>query len=124
MTAAPEEPIPEPPPVDHDAEEGWGTLVFVRPSKLADMSRDYQIFMDGDYIGALAGGKQWTAAMPPGEHEFQAKIYWCSSKPLKVNLDPGFTYHIEIGCNVAARWRYWRSRACSFVPRGTCTWRS
>lgn len=75
-------------------------LTIQRPKTYVDLIRNYQIFVDGARVDEIAAGSALELALPPGHHEVFAKIDWCRSNPLEVELREDRECVLEVGPNV------------------------
>ena len=66
-------------------------LRFRRPTFYPDRLRKYQLFIDGLQVGEISAGSQVEIPTAAGRHEIMAKIDWCSSNMLQVEVKPIFT---------------------------------
>jgi hypothetical protein len=81
-----------------------GTLCFQRPTQYADWFRSYQLFVDGHPVGKIGAGSNFEIKVPAGRHEIVAKIDWCKSNFLHLEVQDGAIWHLEVGSNVTG-WR-------------------
>ncbi|HRP31804.1 MAG TPA: hypothetical protein PKV73_07930 [Agriterribacter sp.] len=63
------------------------TLVVKRTSEYNNRLRDYQLFLDGKKIGTISNGEKKEFEIATGQHNVVARIDWCSSPEILVNLD-------------------------------------
>lgn len=62
------------------------TLTVSRRHYYPDRLRAYKILIDGEVAGRIRAGQSIEIDVPEGPHVLQAKIDWCSSKPLTVDV--------------------------------------
>jgi hypothetical protein len=63
------------------------SLTVRRDSGYADSIRAYKLLLDGTEIGRIASGESKSFEVTPGEHTLQAKIDWCSTKPVSFTTE-------------------------------------
>lgn len=71
-------------------------LIIHRSSAWANKLRDIKIFLDDVEITQIADGCSQTLNLPPGNYVVHAKIDWCSSKRVEVNLEEDEQKEIEL----------------------------
>ena len=59
--------------------------------------RDIHIFIDGEKVGSLANGESADYTTTAGQHEVVAKIDWCRSPKISVDLSEDETKTLRIG---------------------------
>jgi hypothetical protein len=94
-----------------------GTLVISRTREYANSFRRCSILVDGSHAAYVRDSE--TTFIPveveDGNHEVLAEIDWCRSKPIRVNVEPGFTIHLRTGC-YARGWRVLLAGLYVLVP--------
>src|SRR5262245_60258876 len=80
------------------------TLRFGRPMFYPDRLRNYQLIIDGVQMGEIGAGSAVEIPATAGRHEVVARIDWCSSNTLHVELKKGVTCDLEVGSNLGG-WR-------------------
>ena len=78
---------------------------ITRGSYWSDMARAYKIFIDGVHRGNVKYGETVDFSVENGLHEVCAKIDWCRSSSLFVEVSNS-TVNIEVGPS-AIGWRRW-----------------
>jgi hypothetical protein len=58
-----------------------------RPISFFNMLRSYGIYVDGKKIGTIDNGETKIFQIEPGEHTIYAKIDWCYSPHVKINIE-------------------------------------
>ena len=92
------------------------TLKITRPQKKwQDKLRAYEIFIDGNRVGAITQGDEVSVPVTPGQHKLQLKIDWCCSPVVEVDLTDGSTFEISCGPNskpwlALAYTTFWREK--------------
>lgn len=93
------------------------TLRVQRPSQYADWLRKYRIFVDGSPVGDISAGSDSTFEVSQGRREVLARIDWCSSNSVNVEIEDAHECTLEVGSNLNG-WRlllgflyitFWRS---------------
>ncbi len=64
-----------------------------------DRFRAYEVLVDGEVAGALKRGEKVAISVEPGWHEVLARIDWCGSPPVALDLAPGQTARLECAPN-------------------------
>ena len=59
--------------------------------------RDYEILIDGEAVGTISPNETKAFNVAKGQHTVTAKIDWCSSPDLIVELDENQTQTIHVG---------------------------
>ena len=62
----------------------------------ADKMRKYKVFIDNVYQGDIMGDETKVFPVGGGHHTVKAKIDWCGSNELSVNVGEGLT-ELEVG---------------------------
>ena len=62
------------------------TIKLQRTSEFLNRRRDYNIFIDGQQIGTIANGETKDITTSVGPHTITAKIDWCSSPDLLIDV--------------------------------------
>ena len=74
------------------------TVTFTRGHHYPDRLRAYKVLVDGEVVGRLRAGQTIEVDVQPGLHVVQARIDWCRSAPLEVNVGPrGAMLHVRTG---------------------------
>jgi hypothetical protein len=87
------------------AGDGTCKIRLVRPSRLADRIRSYNILVNGKSAGFIGNNGTLEIAAPAGAITIQAAIDWARSAPLTVNALPDQTIEIE----VSNPWSSWKA---------------
>ena len=94
----------EPANIPGSGQAAVATLNVYRPSQYADMLRKYRVEIDGIYVGKIRPGEMLEFEIPAGRAEVLARIDWCSSKGLELDLTEGSTCTVEVGSSLNG-WR-------------------
>jgi hypothetical protein len=87
------------------ADSGFGHLAadavirVKRSTSYPDRIRAYRILVDGQEMARLNDGESVELPVVSGRHTIVAKIDWCSSPTLNVNIRDGETVNFECGSN-------------------------
>jgi hypothetical protein len=76
-----------------------GRLIVKRPNQYADKIRRYRIYVDGLRVGTLKALDELPLDVSVGEHEVVARIDWCRSNVLKVNVRTQEPTEVEVSSN-------------------------
>lgn len=79
-------------------------LRFSRPRQFADRFRRYRLLVNGVGVGDIAAGGAVEVDVPAGSHEVRARIDWCSSRRLVIDVADGGECRLEVGSSL----RGWR----------------
>ncbi len=73
------------------------TIILQRTNEYINRLRDYQIYIDEQKVGTIANGETKEFEVSNEQHTIVAKIDWCSSPTVTVNLNNLLTQHIKVG---------------------------
>ena len=76
-------------------------------NRWVDRLRAYRILVDGQERGKVSRGESLELAVEPGAHVVQARIDWCRSPILEVNLTAGERADIECRPNANGLTALW-----------------
>jgi hypothetical protein len=62
--------------------------------------RTYCVFVDGIEVALLKGREFVTIRVTPGQHRVEAKMDWCKSRAVNVEVESGECLRFQIGCYV------------------------
>ena len=68
-----------------------------RTSEFNNRMRDYKIFIDGQQVGRIANGETKDFPATEGQHTVTAKIDWCSSPDILVDINENQTKNLKVG---------------------------
>lgn len=80
------------------------TLKIERPSQFNNSMRDYTILVDGTPAGSIKDGETREISLSPGSHTVAAKIDWCSSPEVAINLVQGQVAALKVGGFKYSNW--------------------
>ena len=67
-----------------------------RSSTYIDAVRPYRILANGSEIGKVVRGSTLEVSVPAGQTIVEAKIDWCSSRPLNLDARPNAAIDIDV----------------------------
>jgi hypothetical protein len=73
------------------------TIRLIRTNEFNNRMRDYKIFIDGHQVGTIANGETKEFPAPAGKHTVIAKIDWCSSPQISIDLHENQTKNLQVG---------------------------
>jgi len=73
------------------------TIRLKRTSEYNNRMRDYKIFIDGQQVGRIANGETKDFPATQGQHTVTAKIDWCSSPEILVDINENQTKNLKVG---------------------------
>jgi len=73
------------------------TIRLKRTSEYNNSMRDYKIFIDGQEVGRIANGEIKEFPLTEGQHNIIAKIDWCSSPNMLINIKDNETKELKVG---------------------------
>ena len=73
------------------------TIRLKRTSEYNNRIRDYEIFIDGQQVGTIANGETKDFPTTEGQHTVTAKIDWCSSPNISVDINDNKTKNLKVG---------------------------
>jgi hypothetical protein len=76
-----------------------GVLKIGRSSQWVNRLRKIKILVDGTPAGAVAHGETLELSLPAGTHQVSAKLDWCRTDPLSVDIPRNGIVDLELGCN-------------------------
>jgi hypothetical protein len=71
-------------------------ISLYRLPQLLNIARRFKIYVDGVKVGAIGDGKTLHFPVPAGAHRVRAKLDWCSSPELVVELGPGEQAYLTV----------------------------
>ena len=77
-------------------------LTINRTVQTSNVMRSIVIFLDDRKIDTISTGESKTFEIPSGEHYLHAKIDWCKSESIFLNLLPGQEKKIELGSSAGS----------------------
>jgi len=73
------------------------TIKIKRTSQFVNMARNYEIFIDGHFVGKIANGKTAEFPVTAGKHTVVAKIDWCTSPEILIEIGTDEIKHLTVG---------------------------
>ncbi|MCC7400547.1 MAG: hypothetical protein IT214_03590 [Chitinophagaceae bacterium] len=80
------------------------SIKLQRTSEYNNRWRDYKIFIDGQQVGTIANGETKDFPTTEGQHTVTAKIDWCSSPDISVNVNDNQTKILKVGGFKNGQW--------------------
>lgn len=74
-----------------------GTIIINRTNEYLNRIRDYGVYIDGKKVGTIANGETKEFNVFAGKHSVFAKIDWCSSPTLSLDLNDHETKSLKVG---------------------------
>ena len=71
-------------------------LLIRRNSEWANKLRAFELFLNGRKIGEIKDRELLSFEIPEGNYELMARIDWCGSQPLKIEIAEGEVKRVEI----------------------------
>ena len=71
-------------------------IIINRASEYSNKVRNIKILLDGTEIGKIKDGESKTFPIQPGKHQLKAKIDWCSSNEITLNILEGKVKKISL----------------------------
>lgn len=72
-------------------------IILKRTNEYNNRMRDYKIFIDGQMVGTIANGETKEFPTTAGQHIVSAKIDWCSSPDMSINVKENQTKNLKVG---------------------------
>ena len=73
------------------------TIRINRTSEYINRGRNYNIFIDGEKVGTISDGETKDFPSTAGQHIVSAKIDWCSSPALSIDVKEDKIINLKIG---------------------------
>lgn len=74
-----------------------GKLTIKRTNQYANKLRKIQVFLDDEKFCAISNGEIKSFDIPDGQHTLFAKIDWCKTEPVNINIDSSREKIFELG---------------------------
>ena len=75
-----------------------------RTSEYNNRIRNYQIYIDNKKVGTIENGETKDFEIEEGKHIIEAKIDWCGSPKVAVDIKNGETKNLNVGGFKFGRW--------------------
>ena len=75
-----------------------------RTNEYNNRLRDYQIYIDNKKVGAIENGGNKDFEIEEGNHTIEAKIDWCGSPKVNVEIINGETKSLKVGGFKYGKW--------------------
>ena len=73
------------------------TIKLHRTNEFNNRTKDYKIFIDGQQVGTIANGEAKDFTTTVGQHTVTAKIDWCSSPDISIDIKDNQTKNLKVG---------------------------
>jgi len=73
------------------------TIKIHRTNEYNNRIRDYKIFIDGHQVGTIANGETKDFTTTFGQHTVTAKIDWCCSPNISIDIKDNQTKNLKVG---------------------------
>jgi len=80
------------------------TIKIERASEYNNRMRGYKILIDGQQAGAIASGETKEFSTTAGQHTVTAKIDWCSSPNISIDINDKETKRLKVGGFKNSNW--------------------
>jgi hypothetical protein len=70
------------------------------PDLWPDRLRKYKVLVDGTVVGSIGPGESLVATVDAGSHEVRAKIDWCGSEGVSVEVGSNETARLSVRSGV------------------------
>lgn len=80
------------------------SIVIRRKEEFANRNRNIDIYVDGARAGSIASGETSMFDLEPGTHKIEAKIDWCGSRALTLEIKDNEVKDIELSGFKSAVW--------------------
>jgi hypothetical protein len=87
-------------PLGREGEHFMGAVRIRRPTQWADVLRHYRIFVDGQNVAKIARDTHVQFDLPAGQHTIIARIDWCSSNSIVLDVEENSLHHLEVGSRI------------------------
>ncbi len=79
-------------------------LKIQRTDEYFNLIRDYKIYVDGKPVCVINNGKTKEIGIAAGRHTVTAKIDWCSSPDIVLDLPENETIELNVGSFHTSKW--------------------
>ena len=80
------------------------TIKIKRTNESFNAARNYKIFIDGQFVGEIANRATKEFPTTAGQHTVTAKLDWCGSPNVSIDIDTNETIHLSVGCFKYGGW--------------------
>jgi len=80
------------------------SIVIRRKEEFANRTRNIDVYIDGARAGSIANGETVKFQLKPGTHKVEAKIDWCGSRELALDVSENETKDLELSGFKSAIW--------------------
>jgi len=71
-------------------------LIIKRDSEWANKMRSFELYLNGKKFAEIEDKNLLSFEIPEGKYQLMAKIDWCGSKPLNIQIKEGETKRVEV----------------------------
>jgi len=71
-------------------------LIIKRDSEWANKMRSFELYLNGKKFAEIEDKKVLSFEIPEGKYQLIAKIDWCGSEPLNIQITEGETKRVEV----------------------------
>lgn len=77
-----------------------GKIELTRTSQYANYLRSIKIYIDNVEVQSIADGETKSFEVDAGQYEIFAKIDWCKTRPLRIDIRKNETTELELGSEI------------------------
>lgn len=79
-------------------------LNIQRTNEYNNRMREYQIYIDNVFVGSIGNGSTKDFEITEGKHTIEAKIDWCGSPKVIVEINDDETKYLKVGGFKYGKW--------------------
>ena len=79
-------------------------LNIQRTNEYNNRMREYQIYIDNVFVGSIGNGSTKDFEIAEGKHTIEAKIDWCGSPKVIVEINDDETKYLKVGGFKYGKW--------------------
>lgn len=79
-------------------------LNIQRTNEYNNRMREYQIYIDNVFVGSIGNGSTKVFEIADGKHTIEAKIDWCGSPKVIVEINDDETKYLKVGGFKYGKW--------------------
>ncbi len=79
-------------------------IIVQRHNEYVNSNRSYRIFIDGVEAGKIGNGETKNYAVAAGSHKVMAKIDWCGSEEIEVDVKEGESVTVALSGFRFSKW--------------------
>lgn len=81
---------------NHHCNESMSAIILQRHNEYVNSQRSYRIFIDGVAAGNIRNGETKNYPVAAGRHRVMAKIDWCGSEEIEVDVKEGESVTVAV----------------------------